>query len=297
MLGLCCEWLSPTGENLLVSRTLQLGRFERGLYSPETVRLTYTANLSNVLACLPTIRKSGIRFFRLSSSLFPLFDKVDPDLYKHETVTELLRKIGAYVLANEMRVNTHPGQFVVLSSDSEATVRAAVTELDFHAWVFDQMGLPPSPYYGINVHGGKRGRTEQLRAGIERLSEAARLRLTLENDEFCYTVSDLAQVGVPVVFDCHHHSFNSGGLSQRQGLELAISTWKRAKPTTHLANTPPGLQEDVPVTKRRVHSDYLTSVPEPLREAHEAGRVDIEVEAKAKNLAIFRATKELGLTL
>lgn len=297
MLGLCCEWLSPAGENLLVSRSLQLGRFTKGHYSPELIRMTYAANLQNLLEFLPVIRKSGIRFFRVSSSLFPLFDKVDPEIYKHETLRDLLARIGKFVLTNEMRVNTHPGQFVVLSSDSQAVVKAAVTELDFHAWVFDQMGLPPSPYYGINVHGGKGGRTEQLRSGIARLSEAARLRLTLENDEFSYTVSDLALVDVPVVFDCHHHSFNSGGLSQKEGLELAISTWGRAKPTTHLANTPPGLQEDAPVTKRRVHSDYLTSVPEALREAHEAGRADIEVEAKAKNLAIFRAVKELGLTL
>lgn len=297
MLGLCCEWLGPTGENQLVSRTLQLGRFKRGDYTPEAIRLTYAANLRNLLTCLPVIHKSGIRFFRVSSSLFPLFDQVDPDIYQHETLLALLREVGEYVLANGMRMNTHPGQFVVLSSDSPSVVQASVAELDFHAWVFDQMGLPPTPYYGINVHGGKRGRNERLRAGIERLSEAARLRLTLENDEFCYTVSDLAQVGVPVVFDCHHHSFNPGGLSQRDALELAISTWKRAKPTTHLANTPPGLQEDAPVTKRRVHSDYLTSVPKPLLDAHEAGRVDIEVEAKAKNLAIFRAVKELGLTL
>ena len=44
-----------------------------------------------------------------------------------------------------------------------------------------------------------------------------------------YSVKDLMyiheKIGIPIVFDYHHHKFCTGGLSEKEGLELAISTW------------------------------------------------------------------------
>jgi UV DNA damage endonuclease len=217
--------------------------------------------------------------------MFPLFDKVDRSLYDNSAVKSKLKAIGEFVLKHSMRVNTHPGQYVVLSSDRPEVVNNAVTELNFHGWVFDAMQLDRSPYYGINVHGGKSDRIEALKAGIALLDASARDRLTLENDEFSYTVKDLATVNVPVVYDSHHHTLNPGGLSHDEALALAISTWKGVKPTTHLSNSCPGT-EHLSVSKRRVHSDYITYIPAPQKDLLIRGQIDVEVEAKAKNNAI-----------
>ena len=48
--------------------------------------------------------------------------------------------------------------------------------------------------------------------------------------ESMYSVKELYngiynRVGVPIVFDYHHHRFCNGGLSEREALELAMSTW------------------------------------------------------------------------
>ena len=61
---------------------------------------------------------------------------------------------------------------------------------------------------------------------FERLSESVQGRLTVENDDKAsmYSVKDLMyiheRIGIPIVFDYHHHLFNTGGLTEQEALEL-----------------------------------------------------------------------------
>ena len=295
MLGLCCELVaySPTKgwANLLPCKTLQLGKLRERRYSDESIKQCYLSNLRELRWALPKILGLGIKFFRISSSLFPLYDQVNPETYLNSEVTEHLQAIGAYALRFGMRINTHPGQFVVLSSESPRVVYNSIRELNFHAWIFDQMGLPATPYYNINVHGGKSGRPSGLLRGIEKLQPSARKRLTLENDEFCYSVAELLPVcresGTPMVFDSHHHTLNPDGLSDADALEKAIATWEATiRPTTHLSNTQPEMRSSSSIRDRRIHSEMIDYIPDSQLLAYKEGRIDIEVEAKAKNLAI-----------
>jgi UV DNA damage endonuclease len=289
-------------KNILVSRTLQKGRLTRGEYSPAKIKQTYIDNLQNLLDVLPKVIEAGIRSLRVSSSLFPLFDLVDRKLAENLETDGLFTRIGLLALGAEVRITTHPGQFTVLSSDRSEVVDKSIREMEYHAWMFDKMGLPKTPHYGINVHGGKGSRPSQLMAGISRLSASARCRLTLENCEFAYSVKDLEPVAremnVPICFDSHHHRFNTGGFSGKEAMEIAIDTWPTgSKPMTHLSNSKPEYSESDPATKLRQHSDYLVHIPEYQLEANNSGRIDIEIEAKMKNLAILKAVDDLGLML
>lgn len=304
-LGLCCQWLETIkgkDKNILVSRSLQLGRFKKGLYSDEKIKQTYVDNLQNLFDVLDTIIDSGIRSLRVSSSIFPLYDKVNRDLVENQEIDTLFQKIGKRALSNGVRITTHPGQFTVLSSDKPHVINNSIKELEYHAWMFDKMGLPKTPYYSINVHGGAGDRKGQLMAGISRLNDSARCRLTLENCEFCYSVKDLEPVaremGVPICFDSHHHGFNTSGLSGEDAMEIAVDTWPRgSKPMTHLSNSKPEYSPTDSPRLLRQHSDYLYQIPDYQLKANNAGRIDIEVEAKMKNLAIFKAVDDLGLVL
>jgi UV DNA damage endonuclease len=300
MLGLCCQWLDDNETNTLRSRTLQLGRFNKGLYSDEKIKQTYVDNVSDLLSHLPIILGSGIKVLRMSSSMFPLWDKVPRTLWDNDDVNQPLEQIGRFVRQNRMRLTTHPGQFVVLSSPNERTRKNAIAEINFQSRLFDIMDLDENPTYAINVHGGgKSERIEHLVDSIEKLDEVASMRLTLENCEFGWSVSDLHKVwertGVPICFDSHHHSFNDGGMSGREAMEVAMSTWpRRTTPLTHLSNVKEGVAADAPVTKRRAHSDYIYEIPDYQLEANNKGDIDIDIEAKKKNLAIF-AMKSLGV--
>lgn len=305
-LGLCCQWLEMIKgkpKNILPSRALRLGRYNDGEYDRYKIQHTYIVNVVTLVKVFREhIVPSGIKSFRVSSSMFPLFDKVDAELWQSPAVTRHLKKIGEMALKHGIRLTTHPGQFTVLSSDKAQTVLNAIQELEMHSWVFDEMGLPQTPYYSINIHGGKSGRSKALIEGINRLNAGSRARLTLENCEFAYSVADLLPIseatGVPICYDSHHHTFNTGGLSGEDAMNKAIATWPEGcKPNTHISNAKPEYRDSTVATKRRQHSDYLYQVPEHQFVAHNTGVIDMDVEAKMKNLAIFQAVDELDLRL
>jgi len=308
-LGLCCQWMAPTRkdpdkyENILCSRNLQLTRFNKGLYSADKIKNTYLDNLKNLREVLPLVRDGGIRVFRISSSMFPLYDKVPKNYWDNEDVHKLLQNIGLFLKQNGIRATTHPGQFCVLSSDEDSKRDNAIKEIEHHAWMMDQMGLDQTPYYSINIHGGKSDRPKQLIEGISLLSDSARNRLTLENCEFAYSVAELLAVskatGVPICFDSHHHSFRTGSLSASEALEAARGTWAPGiRPMTHLSNSKPEYRHSEAVsTKARSHSDYIDYVPECQQKANNRGEIDIDIEAKMKNLAIFDVISKLNLKL
>jgi UV DNA damage endonuclease len=310
MLGVCCHWIEKRVKprsgaeeivNLMDEKTLQLGRYKDGKYTDELIGGIYRHNIQNLAAMLPIIRSNGIRLFRISSALFPLADQVDRSLWDNDEIRATLKRAGDFIKSAGMRVSTHPGQYTVLSSDSDRVVDNAVTELSMHAWFFDQMGLDESPFYAINIHGGKADRASQLIERIESLPSNIRSRLTLENDENCYSLADLLQVhertGTSLVFDSHHHVFNEGGLSMSDAHNLACATWSRGiKPLQHISNTSPDVI-DGSFTERRKHSDMIHYVPEPQLAALRDDTIDVDVEAKHKNLSVFQMSKDFQIPL
>ena len=58
-----------------------------------------------------------IRFFRLSSDLFPWSSEYDlTDLPDYEKIGQVLEEAGSYAKQNEIRITTHPWPFNVLGS-------------------------------------------------------------------------------------------------------------------------------------------------------------------------------------
>jgi UV DNA damage endonuclease len=307
MLGLVCHFVQEqkkkNGEivfhNKFETKTLQLGRYNAGKYSEEQVKQTYLHNIKKTLEVLPEVVNSGIRLFRFSSNLFPLYDIVSRDCWDNEEIKSVLKSIGQLVTIHNMRVCVHPGQFCVLSSDSDKVVENAIADLAIHAWLFDAMGLDHSPYYAINIHGGKSDRIPKLIERIKYLPINIRNRLTLENDETAYSLLDLIEVyqhtGVPLVWDSHHHVFNDGDLTMEEAMSLASETWpKGINPLQHISNTEPHLVNGS-FTDRRKHSDLIHYVPEPQLRALREGTIDVEVEAKQKNISVFKMSKDFEI--
>lgn len=309
-LGVCCHWIrrevTPrSGKekiiNELEEKTLQLGRYRNGAYSDSLIRNVYLHNARKLRDVLRKAAASGIRLFRISSAMFPLSDKVDRKVWDCDEIKAELAAAGKYAMERGIRLTTHPGQFCVLSSDSDDVVANAIKELEHHAWMFDAMGLPRTPHAAINVHGGKADRSSRLIDAIRSLPEASRNRLTLENCETCYSLVDLLPVsletGVPIVWDSHHHVFNDGGLTPEEACAAALETWSnKVRPLQHISNTEPGL-EGGSFTERRKHSDMIHYVPECQRILLMNDEIDVEVEAKLKNFAVFDMSRRFSIPL
>jgi UV DNA damage endonuclease len=100
-----------------------------------------------------------------------------------------------------------------------------------------------------------------------------------------YSVKDLYEgihkrIGIPIVFDYHHFKFNTGGQTEQEALEMALSTWGDIKPVVHYSESRSEEQLDESI-KPQAHSDLIKQLPNTY-----GNDVDIMVEAKHKELAI-----------
>jgi UV DNA damage endonuclease len=192
-----------------------------------------------------------------------------------------------------MRINSHPGPFVVLTSPNEQVVSNAIADLELHGKIFDMMGLEKSHFNNINIHcngvyGDKKSAMDRFIKNFQRLSNSVKMRLTVENDDKAsmYSVKDLMYIyeetGIPIVFDYHHHQFCTGGLTEEEALKLAATTWpKDIGQEVHYSESK-ALHENNPKEKPQAHSVYINALPN----TYELD-VDIMVEAKGKELAIL----------
>ena len=164
------------------------------------------------------------------------------------------------------------------------------------------MGLSRTPYNKINIHiggayGDKVSAMERFCISFQRLPESVKSRLTVENDDKAsmYSVVDLYEgiykvIGIPIVFDYHHHRFCDGGLSEQDALELAISTWPTdIVPVVHYSESRSKEQLDESI-RPQAHSDYVLDYIDTY-----GNRVDIMIEAKAKELAVMKYKELHGL--
>jgi UV DNA damage endonuclease len=306
-LGLCCEWIEPITKksgkvefkNTLDQKSLQLGRWRDGKYTEAHVRGVYLHNARSLRDNLEKIGAAGIRLFRVSSSMFSLSDQVPRSWWDNDHVKRVLKQAGDVARKWGIRLTTHPGQFCVISSDSDSVVAKSIVELEHHAWIFDAMEVPQSSYSAINIHGGKSDRDSRLIEVINSLPVNIKTRLTLENDESSYDTMQLVNVakstGISVVFDSHHHTFNTGDVSLDYAMRAAMDTWSSGiRPLQHLSNTSPDLINGS-FTDRRKHSDFVHYIPDPQMSLLRSNDVDIECEFKMKNLAIFKMVKDFKL--
>jgi UV DNA damage endonuclease len=252
-------------------------------------------NCKDLFEIIKWNKENGFDFFRITSNLFPWSSEYKlEDMPHHWEIAGILGEIGKYVTENMMRITSHPGPFNVLTSPHEHVVENCVKDLSIHGEVFDMMGLSRTPYNKINIHiggayGDKVSAMERFCKNFERLPNSVKSRLTVENDDKAtmYSVKDLYDgvfkvIGIPIVFDYHHHRFCTGDLSEQQALELAISTWGNIVPVVHYSESRNIEQEDDSI-RPQAHSDYVYDYIDTY-----GNEVDIMVEAKAKELAVIK---------
>ena len=241
----------------------------------------------------------GYKFFRITSNLAPWKSEYDwSDMPHIKDIQWYLHSIGVKALTHEVRLTSHPGPFNVLTSPHEHVVKNCVNDLTNHGDVFDMMNLSRTPYNKINIHiggvyGDKQSAMDRFCKNFELLPDSVKTRLTVENDDKAsmYSVRDLydgvyKRIGIPIVFDYHHHRFNTGDLSEQEALELAISTWPEdIVPVVHYSESRSKEQLDESI-KPQAHSDYVYDYIDTY-----GNNVDIMIEAKHKELAVKKYTE------
>ena len=289
---------------------------EAGLKSHDSRRWQSEPSLARSLELLDAVfdylDRNDLPMYRMSSSTIPY--GTHPHLptfdYRRQigACANLLVDVGEKARRYGLRLSTHPGQYTVLSGPDPELTRKSSLDLEQDALLLDTMGLGPEAVVVVHVGGayGEPGAAlDRWARAYEALSERARRRVVVENDERTFSLGDVLalheRTGVRVVFDVHHHRCNpTPGLERvSDALAAAYATWTEGRPKIHLSSP----RSELRVVKRKEvgrRGQTETLVP-PLLEQHAdfaspwdlielldaaRGPVDVMVEAKAKDLAV-----------
>jgi UV DNA damage endonuclease len=256
-------------------------------------------NLKDTLKVLDWNLKNGIYIYRMSSDSFPwMSEYLFEELPNFKIISKLLEQIGDKVKSNKMRVSYHPGPFNIIASTRQDVIYKAINELDQHATLLDLMGLEQSTYYPINIHIGTTQPSREVAAkkfceSFQLLSDSCKKRLTVENDDSPkqYSVKMLydwvhKEIGIPIVFDQHHFKYGPQDQTMEEALKLAHSTWT-TRCLTHMSSSK--LIEDMKGIAT-AHADYIYEQIQTF-----GLDFDIEIEAKAKDLAVMKYRQDFKL--
>ena len=286
-LGYACLNETLREQGIFTSRTLRLATVrEKGV---NYIKMLIVHNLRDLFRILKWNVQNKIYLYRMSSETFPFITHPEVD-YNLDFVDDMLKEIGRYARLNKVRLSFHPSQWNVLNSIQPHVITNAIKDLGHHADVMDRMGLDKNSI--IVIHGGTRGRGEQLRDNIKLLPKNIRDRLVLENCENCYTVEDLLpiceELDVGLVIDFHHNQINQSSKDVSEYFDRIFAIWNKRgiKPKFHLSNSEPGVLDTDNITRRRKHSDYITFFHAPLLTITRP--IDIMLECKKKELALQR---------
>ena len=253
-------------------------------------------NAQSLLSALTYCKNHNIGAFRINSQILPL--KTHPEAgYKIEQLPDgddivtLFRRCGRFSRKHNIRTTFHPDQFIVLNSPNKKVVARSIADLHYHYEVAQWVNADVINLHGGGGYGDKREALSRLTHSINSLPKGIKKRLTLENDDRVFTPEDLLPVcdttGVPLVYDVHHHRCLPDRLSVRDATDLALQTWQR-EPLFHISSpaAPWGTGGGRP------HHDYIDPHDFPCEWLDLDATV--EIEAKAKELAVERLTDDLS---
>jgi UV DNA damage endonuclease len=263
------------------------------------------------------LERAGIGMYRMTASLAPYATHPDLPQFRRqlEEAHEELAALGARARELDVRLSTHPGQYVVLNSEDPGVRDGAIRDLELQARLLDAMGLGPEAVVVLHVGGAAGGLDagmDRFLAGFERLSERARARLVIENDDRTFALGHVLalheRTGLRVVWDIlHHHCNDPDGIPDRDALEAALATWPDGvTPKIHFSSPKTAMEERKKRVGRRVerswvlpqlraHADVIDPIAFEhfLRDTAAGLDFDVMLEAKAKDLALLRLRAQL----
>ena len=112
---------------------------ERGIQYASELALQNCIDLRKILEWNENI---GIKFYRLSSNIFPWASEYNlSDLPHYARIAEVLADCGDFAARHGHRLTSHPGPFNKLTSPKEQVVLNTIRDLEIHGEVFDLLGL------------------------------------------------------------------------------------------------------------------------------------------------------------
>jgi len=295
-LGLCCLFVEEPIRFRTTTARYCSTLIERGEDPLQHIGTIVQNNLDSLLAAVTFCAAHKIGSFRISSKLFPVYTHPEmgynlDNLPESQQIRRALRSIKERAKDLNIRLTFHPDQFVILNSPKKDVVDKSLVDLEYHGLIAHLLGADVINIHAGGGYGDKTRALQRFAKNFCRLSNKVQSRLTIENDDRIFSPQDLLplcnDLKIPLVYDVHHHRCLPDIFTIGQATSRALATWNR-EPLFHISSPKDGWKGTRPL----LHHDYVNpdDVPE---EWIKTDPLTIDVEAKAKEIAVLRLYKQL----
>ena len=293
-LGYAC--ISKTLSNVTTSSTITYTTFQKDK-DYKKIDTAIKSNLNALKEILTYNIKNNIHFFRLSSKLIPLATKSDVIFDYIDPYKDYYHSIAKIIKDNKLRIDFHPDEFCVLNSTKSEVVKNSIAILEYHYNLLKVLEIK-NKILVLHIGGntfGKKNSISRFINNFNTLSKDIQESIAIENDDKIFNIRDCVyiskNINVPVILDYHHHICNHDELDINDYLKDILSSWHNATPKMHFSSPKNKTKKDF-----RSHNDYINvdafinfiDILKPFN--HD---VDIMIEAKAKDEALFGLVREL----
>ena len=229
--------------------------------------------------------KNNIHFYRLSSNFIPCASIIEydyPNIFKKE-----FKEISKLIKG---RFDMHLSEYCILNSTNKEVVKKSIDEIKYHYKLLKCFKVEPNLIIHIGSKSfGKENSITRFINNFNKLPNYLKNTLLIENDDKVFNVEDTLKlcqkIKRPMVLDVHHHNCNKSEKDLSNYLNEIFNTW----------DTTPKIHFSSPKNKKdfRAHNDYINS-DDFINFIKLIDRdIDIMLEAKAKDDALFRLVREL----
>lgn len=240
----------------------------------------------NVLKKIITYNnKNNIHFYRLSSNFIPCASIIN---YDYQTIFKKEFKEISKLING--RFNMHLSEYCILNSTNKEVVKRSIDEIKYHYKLLKNFKIEPTLVIHIGSKSfGKENSITRFINNFNKLPNYLKKSLIIENDDKVFNVEDTLKlcqkINRPMVLDVHHHYCNKSSKELSYYLNDIFKTW----------NTTPKIHFSSPKNKKdfRAHNDYINSDDfiDFIKLINQD--IDIMLETKAKDDALFRLVREL----
>ena len=238
----------------------------------------------------------------MSSKIIPLATKKEVEFDYIKKYQKEYKEISKIIKDSNMRADFHPDQFCVLNSVKKEVVESTICSLEYHYQLLDAFGIKDKIlvlHIGSNTF-GKEKSLQRFINNFNKLPKHLQQCIAIENDDKVFNVKDCLYLSkildIPVVLDYHHYLCNHEEDDLFSYIEEIFKTWRGKTPKIHFSSPKNKTKKEF-----RSHNDYIEvesflTFLSSLKKYSSTDCLDIMIEAKKKDEALFRLVRNLKYT-
>lgn len=289
-------------QNASPSKTMTFAQFQKIKDREAAIRKLERLALENLHNTLRLLRHNAfndIHFYRMTSRLIPLATHEElSDWDFMSPLKKKLQEVGSFVKKHGIRVDFHPDHFVLINSLKEEVLKNSIKNLNLHRLLLKGMEIDTVHRCVMHVGGNYKETEKSLERFVDNwmhIPYPIQKMIMLENDDTSFSLEDTLYVceklGIPLVFDYHHHLAHHQNPNWQEYWDRIITTWRFSPLPIKMHISSPKSEKAF-----RHHADFV-DVDMFFHFLHEIKgtipQIDCMIEAKRKDQALFQLMEEV----